>query len=77
MLTEPTDNYQLIVRAACLEDAERIAILCEQLGYSASDEDIKYRLNFLEQDDTHIVYVASLTNNLVVGWVHAHTALCK
>lgn len=72
MSTQATDNYQPIIRPACLKDAKRISILCEQLGYSASDEDIRNRLYSLQQDDNHIVYVASLTNNFVAGWVHAH-----
>ncbi|MEB3215220.1 MAG: GNAT family N-acetyltransferase [Nostocales cyanobacterium 94392] len=72
MTHEPTENYQsTIIRSACLEDAERISTLCEQLGYSASDEDIKHRLHLLQQDDSHIIYVA-IYNNFVVGWVHAH-----
>ena len=72
MATEVADNYQPIIRPACLEDAERISILCGQLGYSATCEDIRHRLYFLQQDHTHIIYVASLTNNFVMGWVHAH-----
>ena len=62
----------ITIRPACLEDAERISILCEQLGYSASNEDIKNRLFSLQEDDSHIIYVATLPNNFVVGWVHAH-----
>ena len=62
----------ITIRLACLEDAEKISILCEQLGYSASEEDIKNRLLPLQEDDSHIIYVATLPNNFVVGWVHAH-----
>ncbi len=73
MTHETAENYQsIIIRPACLEDAERISILCEQLGYSASDEDVKHRLCSLQQDDSHILYVATLPNNFVVGWVQAH-----
>ncbi len=72
MAANSAGNHQPIIRLACLEDVERISLLCEQLGYSATFEDIKHRLCLLQQDETHVVYVASLTNKFVVGWVHAH-----
>ncbi|BAY85328.1 GCN5-related N-acetyltransferase [Calothrix parasitica NIES-267] len=67
-----SEQPSVIIRPACSEDSERISSLCEQLGYSASEEDIKNRLFSLQEDDNHIIYVATLPNNSVVGWVHAH-----
>ena len=72
MLTKVTDNYQPIIRLARLQDTERISNLCKQLGYSVDNKDIKDRLCSLKQDDLHIIYVASWTNDFVVGWIHAH-----
>lgn len=72
MLTKVTDNYQPIIRIARLQDTERISNLCKQLGYSVDNEDIRDRLCSLKQDDLHIIYVASWTNDFVVGWIHAH-----
>ncbi|NMG08424.1 GNAT family N-acetyltransferase [Brasilonema sp. UFV-L1] len=63
---------QTKVRLAKSKDAERIAILCEQLGYSATQQQIQERLAHIEQNEAHVVYVATLPNDYVIGWGHAH-----
>jgi GNAT superfamily N-acetyltransferase len=68
---EPNDSNQAAIRLACAGDEERIAILCQQLGYPASQEEVRRRLNQIQQDDQHTVYVAELSG-YVVGWVHVH-----
>lgn len=72
MITEPNDSNQVTVRSACVGDAERIAELCQQLGYPASREEVQRRLNQIQQDEQHAVYVAELSNGHLVGWVHVH-----
>jgi GNAT superfamily N-acetyltransferase len=69
---EPNDSNQATIRLARAEDAERIAILCQQLGYPASQEEVRRRLNQIQQDEQHAVYVAELPDRRMVGWVHVH-----
>jgi GNAT superfamily N-acetyltransferase len=57
---------------ASARDAERIAALCQQLGYPASQEEVRRRLNPIQQDEQHAVYVAALPDGRVVGWVHVY-----
>ena len=66
------DVVQATVRPACKGDAGRIAVLCGQLGYPASAGDVAGRLEQVEQDQQHAVYVAALPDGQVVGWVHVH-----
>jgi GNAT superfamily N-acetyltransferase len=66
------DSNRIVIRPACLEDAESIAILCEQLGYGATRSQIEQRLNTLNSNEHHIIYVATLPTSEVIGWVHAH-----
>lgn len=60
-----------LLRQAEIKDAERIAILCEQLGYSATKEQIEERLNKIQNNKSHIIYVA-VENDYIIGWAHAH-----
>jgi GNAT superfamily N-acetyltransferase len=57
------------IRIACLEDATKIAILCQKLGYSVQKIEIEQRLKQLQKDNHHGIFVAAQTNE-VVGWVH-------
>ena len=69
---ETTHNDQLTVRPACIGDVARIAALCHQLGYPSSREDVQRRLNQVEAQERHAVYVAQLPAGNVVGWVHVY-----
>ncbi|WP_413172421.1 GNAT family N-acetyltransferase [Anabaena azotica] len=62
----------MTIRQAKIKDSERIAILCEQLGYSATKEQIEQRLEKIQNNNSHIIYVATLENEYVIGWAHAH-----
>lgn len=73
MITELTAHHQVKIRPAESKDAERIATLCEQLGYSATQQQIEQRLAHIQYNEAHIVYVATLANGSVVGWGHAHS----
>ncbi|GEM_PF-99195 len=59
------------IRPAQRKDAERIAILCEQLGYTATPPQVQERLAHIQHNEAHIVYVAVI-NDFVVGLAHAH-----
>ncbi|QSV61870.1 MAG: GNAT family N-acetyltransferase [Dolichospermum sp. DL01] len=62
----------MTIRKAEIKDAARIAILCEQLGYSATKEQIEERLSKIQNNNSHIIYVATVENEYVIGWAHAH-----
>ncbi|MBD2567932.1 GNAT family N-acetyltransferase [Anabaena lutea] len=62
----------MTIRQAKIKDAEQIAILCEQLGYSATKEQIEQRLNKIQNNSSHVIYVATVENEYVIGWAHAH-----
>lgn len=62
-------NYK--IRIARLSDAQQIAKLCLQLGYSNSSQEIENRLNAIDPDRTQSIWVAASNKNDIVGWVHA------
>jgi GNAT superfamily N-acetyltransferase len=72
MINQLATSNQVKIRQAEIQDAERIAILCEQLGYSATLEEIKQRLGKILNNDSYIFYVATLANEYVIGWAQAH-----
>ncbi len=71
MDSDPVASDQITIRPASAEDAERIAILCHQLGYPSSHSEVVHRLDQILNDNRHAVFVATLPNGEVVGWVHA------
>lgn len=69
----PGNSKQVTIRLASAGDAERIAMLAGQLGYPVSTEETQRRLEVLQTDDDHALYVAE-SNGHVVGWVHVYVA---
>jgi len=69
---EPGSSNQATIRLASVGDAGRIAVLCQQLGYPASQEQVQRRLRQIQQDESHAVYVAEQSEGRVVGWVHVY-----
>jgi GNAT superfamily N-acetyltransferase len=65
-------NGQVKIRKSQIQDAEQIAILSGQLNYPATKTQIEQRLTEIENNNSHIVYVATLANDDVIGWVHGH-----
>lgn len=63
---------QIKIRQAEIKDAERIANLCEQLEYYVSNQQIEQRLAKIWNNNAHIIYVATLATEYVIGWTHAH-----
>jgi hypothetical protein len=63
------NRVQVQIRSATTEDIAPIALLCQELGYSTSEQDVQERLRRFEQDAERVVYVAYLPN---VGWVHVY-----
>jgi GNAT superfamily N-acetyltransferase len=58
------------VRAATIKDASRISQLSAQLGYSTSPEDVERRLRLSGQNPENVIYVATLPDGHVMGWIH-------
>ena len=59
------------IRAASITDAQPIAQLCFQLGYSNTSLEIENRLNAIGPDPMQAIWVAVNNENAVIGWVHA------
>lgn len=70
MSAKPDNSNQTIIRLARAGEAGRIAVLCQQLGYPASQGQEQRRLDQVQQDENHAVYVAEQSGGYVVGWVH-------
>ena len=62
----------MIIRLARPTDAEQIARLCTQLGYPATEGQIKLRLARLLVENDHALYVAQRPDGPVLGWVHVY-----
>jgi GNAT superfamily N-acetyltransferase len=60
------------IRPVRADDAERVAVLCGQLGYPASREAVERRLHQIRRDEQHGVWVAESPDGTVVGWVHGY-----
>ncbi|MDZ8025765.1 MAG: GNAT family N-acetyltransferase [Nostoc sp. DedQUE11] len=71
MTNQLTIDRQVKIRESQIQDAEQIAILCDQLNYSATKTQIEQRLIQIQNNNSHIVYVATVVNDYVIGWVHA------
>jgi GNAT superfamily N-acetyltransferase len=60
---------ELIVRKAKKDDAARVAELSGTLGYPVSGEAMAERLGRVLPLETHTVFVAEISGN-IVGWIH-------
>ena len=59
-----------VLRVAVPQDAERLAVLNAQLGYPARPEQVARRLEAIQGDRDHAVFVAQGAGGQVTGWVH-------
>lgn len=53
------------------DDAAALAVLCGQLGYDATADQVAQRLVFLSGRGDHCVYVARDHRQTPLGWIHA------
>ncbi|MFQ4143593.1 GNAT family N-acetyltransferase [Chlorogloeopsis sp. ULAP02] len=72
MKNKVTIGEQIKIRQAEIKDAEQIANLCEQLEYYVTNQKLKQRFDKIQSIDSHIVYVATLANEYIIGWAHAY-----
>ena len=70
--SESGGGLHVTIRLARQNDAERLAVLCGQLGYPSSEEEIRRRLDLIGPDEGHVIYVAEQADRQVVGWIHAY-----
>lgn len=63
-----------LIRPVDERDASRIAGLCRELGYVASDSEIGERLRVLAGVESNITFVAENERGDVVGWIQAQTS---
>ena len=61
----------MTIRKAIVGDAARLAELSGMLGYPVEPEAIRRRLERLSAKPDHVILVAEVSSNLVVGWIHA------
>ncbi len=62
------------IRNALIDDLTDICKLSEEIGYKNSEPEIRERLNTLLNSNEHIVLVAFLSNNRIIGWIHVFEA---
>jgi N-acetylglutamate synthase-like GNAT family acetyltransferase len=60
----------LRIRRARLADAPALAVLCGQLGYPASPQQMVARLKEALRVKTGACFVAEASEGAVIGWVH-------
>ncbi len=60
------------IRAASPADAERVAELSRQLGYEASADEMRSRLQHVEEDPDRAVFVGCTPEGTVVGWIDVY-----
>src|SRR5258707_4807141 len=63
-------DKQLKIRRAKSAGAQQIAALCGQLGYLATAEQIRKRLQGIKPASQNAVFVAYSKNDGVIGWLH-------
>ncbi|NOX33833.1 MAG: GNAT family N-acetyltransferase [Deltaproteobacteria bacterium] len=62
------------IRNATIGDCSELSELSKELGYPASEDEIRKRLNSILNSNNHIVYVAFLSDGRVIGWIHIYEA---
>jgi N-acetylglutamate synthase-like GNAT family acetyltransferase len=61
------------VRRARSADAKRIAVLCGQLGYPTTEQQMKGRLREVIKDKEAACFVAESREGGLIGWIHVST----
>lgn len=72
-LSSATSGTKAIaIREAGLEDAESVSLLCTQLGYPSTGEQVRCRLGEILADGQHALLVAECPGGEVIGFVQIH-----
>lgn len=62
------------LRKARPSDAAEIAELSEALGYPASEDEVRQRLDAIGSSSADAVFVAESSTGAVIGWIHVFVA---
>jgi GNAT superfamily N-acetyltransferase len=68
-VSAPAKPFTGEIRAARAEDFARMAELSGQLGYPSTSEEIARRLEGMQNSAEHAVFVASLADGGIGGWI--------
>ncbi|MEW6732853.1 MAG: GNAT family N-acetyltransferase [Acidobacteriota bacterium] len=63
-------KVEVCIRQASTKDIRALTSLANQLGYDVSFEEIEQRFNEITKLTNHIIYVAEIMDENVVGWIH-------
>jgi GNAT superfamily N-acetyltransferase len=63
-------DEEVVLRTAIPQDADQLALLSGQLGYPVTPEQTGRRLEAIQGDESHAVFVAEGAGGRVIGWVH-------
>lgn len=72
MESEHHKRSGISIRLATPDDAAAVAGLSTQLGYPTSEDDARRRLSKIVGNLENVVFVATLQDGRVVGWLHAY-----
>jgi ribosomal protein S18 acetylase RimI-like enzyme len=64
------DVQTVAIRQMHAQDAAAVARLTTQLGYPATEDEIRRRYNLIKDRWDGRVFVAQHAGNLIVGWIH-------
>jgi ribosomal protein S18 acetylase RimI-like enzyme len=64
------DALTVGIRQMYAEDAGTVATLTTQLGYPASEDEIRRRYDLIKDRRDARVFVARSIDNTIVGWIH-------
>ena len=64
------DVQTVVIRQMHAEDAAAVATLTTELGYSATEDEIRRRYNLIKDRWDGRVFVAQHAGNCIVGWIH-------
>jgi GNAT superfamily N-acetyltransferase len=65
-----SQNKELMIRPAKSADATQLAVLSGQLGYPATEAQMRKRLRGIKPPSQNAVFVADSAKDGVIGWLH-------
>ena len=69
-MTNASNALKIEVRPAEARDVTAIARLAGELGYPSTAAEVRVRLAAVKEDPRHATFVAALTGDEVIGWIH-------
>ena len=69
-MANASNALKIELRLASARDATAIARLAGELGYPSAAEQVRDRLATMAVDPRHAIFVAAVTGDEVIGWIH-------